>query len=100
MGIDLSTLTRNHLPAGEMHAPGIQTEISPLAPSRAGASPGIPEDVIREDGANAITRRWTAGFPARARAGQILSGSNAFGTEISPVNMPEALRGRMIATSI
>lgn len=103
MGIDLSTLVTRRYPPGNLYSPDIRTEIEPLDPPFA-ALPhtSLLDDVVRtgENMVDNANRDWAAGFPARARAGQILSGSNAFGTRVSPINMPEALRGRMVAVSI
>ena len=103
MSIDLSTLVTRRYPPGHQYMPDIRTEIEPLDPPFA-ARPytSLIDDVVRtgEDTIEASNRRWAAGFPARIRAGQALSGENAFGTRISPINAPEAIRGRMVAVSI
>lgn len=103
MGIDLSTLVTGREPPGGMYRQDIRTDISPLAPSFAARpNASIIDDPIRvtmnpvED----ANSDWAAGWPARIRAGQILSDSNAFGTRISPINAPEVIRGRMFAVSI
>ena len=103
MGIDLSTLITRHYPPGELYTPDIRTEIEPLDPAfRARPYSSLLDDIVHtgEDSIEHATRRWAAGFPARARAGQLLGGSNAFGVRGSSINMPEAVRGRMIAVSI
>ena len=103
MGIDLSVLITRRYPPGGLYAPDIRTEADPWAPPHA-APPytSLLDDVVRT-GENMIenaNRDWAAGFPARARGGQSLSGSNAFGSRISPLRMPETVRGRMVAVSI
>jgi len=103
MGIDLSTLITRHYPPGKLYTPDIRTEIEPLDPIfEARPYSSLLDDVVHtgEDSIENATRHWAAGFPARARVGQIMSGSNAFGTRVSPINMPEAIRGRMVAVSI
>ena len=106
MGIELSTLTSRQATggpgatAGDMHALDVRPEIQPLVPPRAAVATGLLGGAEREDEAHAANRLWTAGISSRARGGAILSGSNAYGTEISPINLPEALRGRMVAVSI
>ena len=103
MGIDLSTLITRHYPPGKLYMPDIRTEIEPLDPPFA-ARPysSLWDDVVRtgENMVENANRHWAAGFPARARAGQVPAGSNAFGTRVSPLNMPETVRGRMVAVSI
>lgn len=106
MGIELSTLTSRQATggpgatAGDMREVDVRPEISPLAPSRAAVATGLLGGAEREGEAHAANRLWTAGISSRARGGAILSGSNAFGTEVSPINLPEAIRGRMVAISI
>lgn len=103
MGIDLSTLVTRRHPPGHEYGLDIRAEIEPLAPTfEARTCSSLLSDPARagEDTARTANRRWAAGFPARARGGQILSGENAFGTRVSPVNIPEAIRGRMVAVSI
>lgn len=106
MGIELSTLTSRQATggpgatAGDMRAMGVRPEIQPLVPSRAAVATGLLGGAENEDAAHAANRIWAAGISSRARAGAILSGSNSFGTEVSPINLPEALRGRMVAVSI
>ncbi len=103
MGIDLSTLITRHYPPGKLYSPDIRTEIEPLDPIfKARPYSSLLDDVVHtgEDSIENAARRWAAGFSARSRAGQVLSGSNAFGSRVSPINMPEATRGRMVAMSI
>ena len=103
MGIDLSTLITRHYPPGKLYSPDIRTEIEPLDPPQSSMPyTSLLDDVVRT-GENMIenaNRRWAAGSPARKRAGQSVGGSNAFGTRVSPLRMPEAVRGRMVAVSI
>lgn len=103
MGIDLTTLITRHYPPGKLYSPDIRTAIEPLDPPFA-ARPysSLLDDVVHtaEDSIEIANRHWAAGFPARARAGQTPGGSNAFGVRVSPLNMPEALQGRMVAVSI
>lgn len=103
MGIDLATILTRHPPAGEMHGVNRKTEIEPLEPSyEARPYASLTDGVTHagEDGVELATRHRTAGVTSRARAGQILSDSNAYGTRVSPINLPEAIRGRMVAMSI
>ena len=103
MGIDLSSLITRQYPPGDLYTPDIRTEIDPLDPPHA-APPytSALDDVVRT-GENMIenaNRDWARGFPARARAGQVLDGSTVFGSRVSPLRMPETIRGRMVAVSI
>ncbi|MCC8193867.1 MAG: hypothetical protein LIP28_04400 [Deltaproteobacteria bacterium] len=103
MGIDLSTLITRHYPPGNLYAPDIRTEMEPLDPPQSSRPyTSLLDDVVRtgEDMIERANRHWAAGFPARARAGQVLGGSNAFGSRVSPLHMPESVRGRMVAVSI
>lgn len=100
MGIDLAALTTLRGTSGDIHASVVRPEIKPLAPSMAATAPSLLGGATLDEPDGVETRQWAAGFPSRARAGQILSGSNAFGTEVSPINTPEAIRGRMVAISI
>ena len=103
MGIDLSSLITRHYPPGNLYSPDIRTEIEPLDPPHA-AMPytSLLDDVVRtgEKMIESANRDWARGFPARARAGQAFDGSNVFGSRVSPLYMPEAVRGRMVAVSI
>jgi hypothetical protein len=103
MGIDLTSLITRHYPPGKPYSPDIRTGIGPSDPPfAAGPYTALLDDVVNtgEDSMEISNRRWAAGFPARARAGQVLGGSNAFGARVSPLTMPEAVRGRMVAVSI
>ena len=103
MGIDLSSLITRRYPPGDLYSPDIRTEVGPFDPPFAPMPyTSLLDDVVRT-GENMIAnanQRWAAGFPARARAGQVVGGSNAFGARVSPLNMPETVRGRMVAVSI
>ena len=103
MSVDLTTLvTRNH-PPGTLYSPDIRTEIEPTDPPHAiTLYTSLFDDVVRtgENMVENANRDWAAGFPARAHAGQTPVGENAFGTRVSPLNMPEEVRGRMVAVSI
>lgn len=103
MSVDLTTLvTRNH-PPGTLYSPEIRTEIEPTDPPHAiTLYTSLLDDVVRtgENMVEHANRDWAAGFPARERAGQTPAGENAFGTRVSPLNMPEQVRGRMVAVSI
>lgn len=101
--MDLSILVTRNYPPGHLYEPGIRMEFSPTdPPSSAMPYTSLFDDLVRqgEDMVENANRRWAAGFPARARAGQTMAGANAFGTRASPLHMPEALRGRMVAVSI
>ena len=103
MGIDLTSLITRHYPPGNLYAPGVRTEFEQWDPPQAiDVYTSLLDDVVRtgENMIEAANRDWAAGFPARARAGQSIAGGNSFGTRISPLNMPEAVRGRMVAVSI
>ena len=103
MGIDLSQLITRRYPPSDMYSPGIQTEIEQWTPPHA-ARPytSLLDDVVctGESMVENANRDLARGFPARARAGQVLAGSNAFGARVSPLHMPESVRGRMVAVSI
>jgi hypothetical protein len=103
MGIDLSSLITRQYPPGDLYAPDIRTEVDPLdLPHAAPPHTSVLDDVVRT-GENMIenaNRDWARGFPARARAGQVLDGSTVFGSRVSPLRMPEVVRGRMVAVSI
>ncbi len=103
MSIDLTSLITRHYPPSRLYRPDIRTEVSPTDPPQA-APPytSLWDDAVRagEDMIENANRRRAAGFPARARAGQVPAGSTAFGSRVSPLSMPEHVRGRMVAVSI
>lgn len=103
MGIELDVLITKRYPPGDLYMPGLRTERHPLDPPYAAAPyTSILDHVVRagEDMIAAVNRRWAAGFPARERLGQTHEGQNAFGSRSSPLNMPEEVRGRLVAASI
>jgi hypothetical protein len=53
-----------------------------------------------EDMVEDANRRHAAEFPARMRLGQHLRNARGLGTRISPLNMPEATTGSLLAVSI
>ena len=103
MSMDLSTLVTRRYPPYRLYTPDVRTEIEPLDPPHAiTLYTSMLDDVVNigEDTIETANRRWAAGFTARSRAGQSVSGSNVFGSRASPLDMPEAVRGRMVAVSI
>lgn len=104
MSIDLSLLITRRYPPGHLYMPDVRTERDPLhdPPSAPPPYTSLLDDVAAqgEDMIEKTNRRWAAGFPARIRAGQSLAGTGTLGLRVSPLCMPEQIRGRMVAASI
>lgn len=101
--IDLTTLiTRTH-PPGRLFEAKLRMEFERWEPPQSSMPySSMLDDVARnaEDMVENSNREWAAGFPARNKAGQSLMGTGVLGSRVSPLHMPEQLRGRMVATSI
>ena len=96
MGIDLRALVTKTYPSGDMYMPAVrftqERDDPPFAPM---PYTSLCDDVVAaaESMAERANGEWAAGFPARARAGQSLAGSGTVGVRLSPLRMPEELRG-------
>ena len=105
MSIDLSVLITRKYPPGNLYMPPVarferdQRYDPPSAPPPYSS---VLDDVVHtgEDMIERANRQWAAGFPARIRAGQSPAGAGTLGTRISPLSMPEQIRGRMVAVSL
>lgn len=101
--IDLTTLvTRTH-PPGRLFEADLRMEFKRWEPPQSSMPyTSLLDDIVRgaEDMVENANREWAAGFPARNHAGQSLMGTGVLGSRVSPLKMPEQLRGRMVATSI
>lgn len=103
MGMDLSMLITRQYPPGHLYQPEIRTEFGPWDPPSAPMPhTSVLDDVVRagEDSIENAARDWAAGFPSRIRAGQSVTGTGVAGVRVSPLAMPEQIRGRMVAASI
>lgn len=104
MGIDLSVLVTRKYPPGDLYMPELRLERDPLHDPPFAPPPysSLLDDVTRvgEDSIELANRQWAAGFPARSRAGQSLAGTGTLGVRVSALDMPEQIRGRMVAVSI
>lgn len=104
MPIDMSVLITRRYPPGHMYQPDIRTEVRPLSEAPLLSMPytSLFDDVVRigEDMTERANREWAAGSPARMRAGQSLAGKGTLGVRVSPLDMPEEIRGSMVAVSI
>ena len=104
MGIDLSVLVTRQYPPGNLYMPDLRLERDPLLdpPSAPPPYSSLLDDVTRtgEDSIERANRQWAAGFPARIRAGESLAGTGTLGVRVPALDMPEQMRGRMVAVSI
>lgn len=101
--MDMTTLITRRYPPGELYQPDIRTEYERWDPPYASMPyTSLLDDIVHtaEDSIESANRQWAAGFPARARSGQSLHGSGVAGVRVSPLAMPEQIRGRMVAVSI
>lgn len=101
--MDMTTLITRRYPPGHLYQPEIRTEYERWDPPYASAPyTSLLDDAVHtvEDAIENSNREWAAGFPARARAGQSLHGTGVVGVRVSPLKMPEQIRGRMVAVSI
>jgi hypothetical protein len=103
MGMDLTALVTRRYPPGHLYQPEIRTEFERWDPPSASMPhTSVLDDVVRtgENMVENANRQYAAGFPARIRAGESLMGSGSLGVRVSPLKMPEQIRGRMVAVSI
>ncbi|CAK7059576.1 MAG: hypothetical protein DELT_01369 [Desulfovibrio sp.] len=103
MSIDLSTLVTRRYTPGNLYMPELRMEHEQWEPPQSSMPyTSLLDDVVRtaENMIENANREWAAGFPARVKAGQSLDGTGVLGTRVSPLDMPEQLRGRIAATSI
>lgn len=103
MAIDLTTLVSRRYPPGHPYRPMLRFAFEEWDPPQSSMPyTSMLDDVARnaEDMVETANREWAAGFPARARAGQSLAGRGVMGSRVSPLKMPEQMRGRVIAASI
>lgn len=102
--MDLSILVTRKYPVGDLYMPDIRTEVRPLSEAPLLSMPytSLLDDTTRqaEDMIEKANRRAAAGFSARIRAGQSFAGTDAHPSRLSPLDMPEEARGRMVAVSI
>lgn len=104
MGIDLTVLVTRKYPPGQLYMPELRLERDPVYDPPFAPPPytSLLDDVVAigEDMVERANREWAAGFPARSRAGQSLAGTGTLGVRVSPLAVPEQIRGRMVAVSI
>lgn len=103
MPMDTTTLITGRYPPGDLYQPDIRTEYERRDPPYVSAPyTSLLDDAAHtvEDAVENSNRQWAAGFPARIRAGQSLHGTGVVGVRVSPLDMPERIRGRMVAVSI
>ncbi len=100
MGIDLRALVTHTYPPGNMYMPELRLEKGEFDPPFAPTPYTSLLDDLIATGENMVehaNREWAAGFPARERAGQSFAGSGVGGVRVSPLKMPEELRGGLYA---
>ena len=100
----LDMLITKRYPPEDLYMPEVRTERDPWTEPPYIPPPYTPflHDVIiqGENMIENVNRRHAAGFPARMRLGQHLQNDRGLGTRVSPLNMPEAQRGTLVAVSI